>query len=107
MTNASRVTVADIEAEIAACYFFTADDAVKNTEPDDFRYFGGQPYLKLLTFCVLILRNGFTVTGESACANPDIFDPEIGRKVARQKAVEKVWPLLGFRLKDQLVEPAP
>ena len=44
--------------------------------------------LGLLTFCVLVLRNGFTVTGESACASPENFDAEIGRKVARANAVQ-------------------
>lgn len=60
--------------------------------------------LNLLTFCVLVLvlRNGFMVTGESACASPENFDAEVGRKIARANAVNKVWPLLGFRLRDQL-----
>ena len=58
--------------------------------------------LRLLTFCVLVLRNGFTVTGESACASPENFDAELGRKIARQNAVSKVWPLLGFLLKEKL-----
>lgn len=46
--------------------------------------------LTLLTFCVLVLKNGFTVTGESACASPENFDAEIGRKIARQNAVQKI-----------------
>ena len=58
--------------------------------------------LSLLTFCVLVLRNGFTVTGESACASPENFDAEIGRNIARQNAVDKVWPLLGYELKTKL-----
>lgn len=99
--TAPRVTPADIEAEIASEHYFTAYDGAKygritRDEPQ------GSESLKLLTFCVLILSNGFTVTGESACASPENFDAEIGRKIARQKAVEKVWPLFGFRLKDQL-----
>jgi len=49
-----------------------------------------------------VLRNGFTVTGESACASPENFDAELGRKIARQNAVAKVLPLLGFRLRDKL-----
>lgn len=56
-----------------------------------------------LTVCCLLLQNGFTVTGESACASPENFDPEIGRKIARENARNKIWPLLGFRLKDQLL----
>ena len=55
-----------------------------------------------LTVCCLTLRNGFTVTGESACASPENFNAEIGQKVARANAREKLWPLLGFRLKDEL-----
>ena len=55
-----------------------------------------------LTVCCLTLKNGFTVTGESACASPENFDEEIGRTVAQQNARQKIWPLLGFRLRDQL-----
>ena len=60
------------------------------------------PEHKLLTFCVLTLRNGFTVTGESACASPENFDAEIGRKIARQNAVQKIWPLMGYELRSKL-----
>ena len=65
-----------------------------------------RPELGLLTFCVLVMRNGFTVTGESACASPENFDAEIGRKIARQNAVAKIWPLLGYALKDRLADSA-
>ncbi len=58
----------------------------------------------MLTFCVLVLRNGFTVTGESACASPENFDAEIGRKIARENAVQKIWPLMGYALKQKLHE---
>ena len=60
--------------------------------------------LRLLTFCVLVLKNGFTVTGESACASPENFDAEIGRNIARQNAVQKIWPLLGYELRSKLAE---
>ncbi len=58
--------------------------------------------LGLLTFCVLVLRNGFTVTGESACASPENFDAEIGRRIARENAVQKIWPLMGYELRSKL-----
>lgn len=58
--------------------------------------------LRLLTFCVLVLQNGFTVTGESACASPENFDAEIGRKIARKDAVSKCWPLMGYELRSKL-----
>lgn len=55
-----------------------------------------------LTVCCLTLRNGFTVTGESACASPENFDAEIGRKIARDNARNKIWALEGYLLKQKL-----
>lgn len=55
-----------------------------------------------LTICVLTLKNGFTVVGTSSCASPENFNEEIGRHYALKDAERQVWPLLGFRLKDQL-----
>ena len=63
-----------------------------------------RPELSMLTFCVLVLRNGFTVTGESACASPENFDAELGRKIARQNAVDKIWPLMGYELRTKLYD---
>lgn len=95
-----RVTPFDISANITSEYYFTAADAVS--------YNAGGPTvvpedsLKVLTFCVLVLRNGFTVTGKSACACPENFDAEIGRRIARGDAVNQIWPLMGYALKDRL-----
>lgn len=97
--TAPRVTPADIEAEIASEHYFTAADGVFGAT--SFDACDGSP-LNLLTFCVLVLRNGFAVTGKSACASPENFNAEIGRKIARQNAVQEIWPLLGFRLRDRL-----
>lgn len=96
--TAPRVTPADIEAEIPGEYYASGAGAFSNNSLPRKHF----DTLCLLTFCVLVLKNGFTVTGESACASPENFDADIGRKVARQNAVNKVWPLLGFRLRDQL-----
>lgn len=101
--TAPRVTPGDIEAEIESEWYIIAADGVPH---DGFHApVGAVSPLRQLTFCVLVLRNGFTVTGESACASPENFDAEIGRKIARQNAVQKVWPLLGFRLRDHLARP--
>lgn len=62
--------------------------------------------LDLLTICTLVLRNGFTVTGESACASPENFDAEIGRKIARTNAVQKIWALEGYLLKQRMHDDA-
>lgn len=55
-----------------------------------------------LTVCCLTLRNGFTVTGESACASPSNFNAEIGRDIAFKNARDKVWALEGYLLKERL-----
>ena len=134
--TAPRVTPADIEANIASEHYFTAADGHRfgwltedhaNSEMRDqvesisgsIRTSGkgsisadidanaGTPVsLALLTFCVLVLRNGFTVTGESACASPENFDADLGKKIARAAAVNKVWPLMGYALKDRLAGPS-
>ena len=58
----------------------------------------------VLTVCVLTLQNGFTVTGESASVSPENFDRAIGERVARGNAVDKIWPLMGYALKQKLYE---
>ena len=57
-----------------------------------------------VTVCLLHLPNGFTVDGISACASPENFNAEIGRKIARANAREKIWALEGYLLKQQLHE---
>lgn len=104
--TAPRVTQKDLQDNIVSAHYFTAGQAVKAVEPDDYVYFTAEPHLRMLTFCVLVLKNGFTVTGESACASPENFDAEIGRKIARQNAEQKVWPLMGYALKEKLSDGA-
>lgn len=55
-----------------------------------------------LTVCCLTLQNGFTVVGESACASPGNFNAEIGKKIARSKARDKIWAFEGYLLKEKL-----
>lgn len=55
-----------------------------------------------LTVCCLHLENGFTVTGESACASPENFDVELGQKIAKDNAKQKIWALEGYALRNKL-----
>lgn len=55
-----------------------------------------------LTVCALTLRNGFQVTGESASASPKNFDEELGRKIAKTNARQKIWALEGYLLRSKL-----
>lgn len=98
--TAPRVTPDDVEANIISEHYFIAGSAVSEPPYDDYDRDMGP--LDLLTFCVLVLRNGFTVTGESACASPENFDAEIGRRIARENAKQKIWALMGYELKSRL-----
>lgn len=103
--TAARITPADVQANIVGEYYFTASEGVQTAlhKQDELtRLTGAHGELALLTFCVLVLKNGFTVTGESACASPENFDEGIGRKIARQNAEQKIWPLMGYELKQRL-----
>lgn len=107
--NAPRVTHEDLEAEIVGEFYFTAGEgmagavsAMSSNSEASVLVDQDLSRLALLTFCVLTLRNGFTVTGEAACVSAANFDAAKGRRYAREHAIEKLWPLLGFRLADKL-----
>lgn len=109
--TAARITPSHIESVIVAENYFTAADGVLGAyKSNDDVYVGTMPNDQtaaahpLLTFCVLVLKNGFTVTGESACASPENFNAEIGRKIARENAINKIWMLEGYLLKQKLSE---
>ena len=82
--NAPRLTPEIIESKIKKCEFHILTD--------------------VLTVCVITLENGFTVTGESACASAKNFDKELGEKIAKKNAVDKIWMLEGYLLKQKLFE---
>ena len=98
-SNGPRVTPADIDAEIRAEYSFTADRALEECP-----LVGG---LQHITICVLVLKNGTKIVGvNEGPVSPENFDPEIGRRYAREKAIDQIWPLLGNRLRDKLADEA-
>lgn len=100
--TAPRITPADIEAEIKSCYFFTAGQgAVASAIPEDFAA------LDHVTICTLILRNGTKVVGvNTGPISPENFDAELARKLARAAAIDQVWPMMGFLLRERLYQDA-
>lgn len=91
---APRVTLESMKAKIAAQYTFTADKAL-----------AGCPIMdecKLLTICVLVLKNGFALIGKSAPASPANFNAELGAEIAYEDALRQIWPLEGYALREQL-----
>ena len=104
--NAPRITPAQIDELIVAELYINpkVDDVVTGragTSPADIHR-----AVSVLTLCVLVLANGFTVTGESACVSPENFDADLGRKIARDNARQKIWALEGYRLRSSLSERA-
>lgn len=108
---APRVTNEQVEAFIRDEQYFSAyqgavkalyvEAAAEGTDPSE--AVGRVPeQLRLLTFCVLTLANGFIVTGESACADAANFNADIGKRLAREQAKNKIWGLLGFELRSKL-----
>lgn len=80
---APRVTPADVDAAIDRVQYHVFQGTMK-------------------TVCEITLKNGFSVSGESACASPDNFDQQIGEQIAKRNAREEIWPLLGYALKEKL-----
>ena len=74
------------------------DDAIDPRVAVQYHVFPGSN----TTVCLLTLRNGYTVTGDSSCVSPENFDEEVGKEVAFKDARNKLWSLLGFLLKDKL-----
>ena len=92
-----RVTAEGLEANIKHEYYFTGKEAIEAAG------YGGVPAdVGVLTFCVLVLQNGYTVHGISACANPANFNAEIGKRLAYDKAKNKIWELMGYELKSEV-----
>lgn len=90
-----RVKLSDIEEEIKGRYDFTADKAIGAHMP-------AMDELRLLSICLLVMRNGFVVVGKSAPASPENFNADLGRKFAYEDAIRQLWPLMGFALRDRL-----
>jgi hypothetical protein len=97
--TAPRVSLADIEANIAAAIYTTGAEVAGK---------GGlatlmmPPSLAVLTIAIVVLQNGFTIIGKSAPASVENFDAELGRKLAYEDAVRQVWPLMGYALRERL-----
>ena len=97
---APRVTLEDVNASIRHEHYFTAGEGIKGASSGVNVIYPES--LNRLTFCVLTTQNGFSVRGESACASPANYNEEIGRRLAREDAVGKLWSLLGFELRTKL-----
>lgn len=108
MGDAPRITQEAIEANIVSEHYFTAYEGVlgerfhHRTGENDANSNAIPRTLRLLTICVVILRNGYTVHGVSACASPENYNQTIGEQIARENAIDQIWPLMGYELRTRL-----
>jgi hypothetical protein len=103
--TAPRVSLEDIDAAIRSVAFVNGADMLY-LSGDDFCGDDSDACC-VLTVCLVVMRNGFTVLGKSAPASPENFDAELGRKLAYEDAVRQIWPLMGFALKERIAnEPS-
>lgn len=99
VSTAPRVTLADLKASIREWYHVNGLEAVNHAVP------AGNPAphpLSVLSLCILVLHNGWTVVGKSAPASVQNFNPEIGKDLAFKDALTQIWPLMGFELRCRL-----
>lgn len=100
----TRVKLEDIEENIIAETFVTGDNIAPAQMSVSLRASREvvTEYLRPLTVCILVLRNGFTVIGKAAPADPTNFNPDLGRKFAREDAIRQIWLLMGYALREKL-----
>jgi len=53
-----------------------------------------------LTHCTVTLENGFLVTGESSCVDPAEYCQETGERIAKDRAMDKIWMLEAYLLRE-------
>ncbi|EHU1273151.1 Gp49 family protein [Acinetobacter baumannii] len=99
--NAPRITPDQLDSKIKNVYYHSP---LANADPKQAMDEKTYQALRCLTFCTIVLENGFTVTGESACVAHENFDPFIGQEVAYKNAREKIWQLEGYLLKEKLYQ---
>ena len=90
----------EIKAKGLTAPRITPDHIEKTIKAGSYHVFPGST----VTVCCLTLANGFTVIGESACADPSNFNEELGRKIAYDNAKNKIWQLEGYLLRQRLSE---
>jgi hypothetical protein len=94
VATAPRVSLESMKAKIAGEYYLTGAQAVAQAP--------ALPSLDVLTICILVMQNGFTIIGKAAPASAENFNAELGRKFAYEDAIRQLWPLEGYLLRELL-----
>ncbi len=96
MAKRDRVSLQERFLAEGKTNFVTTEAVEEACDGVQFHHFPGTT----VTVCCLKLINGFTIVGQSACVNPDNFDPELGKELAYDDAKQQVFRFLAFRMLD-------
>lgn len=99
-----KVTPELIESLITSEFYFTAGQGVLGASEMGTRPAGRADALNRYTFCTLVLKNGHVITGENGCVRASEWDPAKGQEMARKNAVDKIYALEGYLLRQRIYE---
>lgn len=117
--TAPRVTIEQIEAEIESEHYFTATQGINGAElalrlaeatkpilvdPAFSQKMRPDVALDRTLFCVLVMKNGMRVEGvnHGSVSAANQYPREKCEQLAREAAIEKLWPMFGFELAQKL-----
>jgi hypothetical protein len=100
--GAPKISLADIESEILSVAYTTGDNFLKHATIVERNDKTVPPDAHTVTVCMITMKNGWMVVGMSAPASPENYDASQGRKLAYDKCIQQIWPLMGYQLKEQL-----
>ncbi|QGH74722.1 hypothetical protein DSS3PM1_00045 [Bacteriophage DSS3_PM1] len=87
MTTPNRLTPADIEAQVMFVDYHHFEETC-------------------VVVCCITLKNGYNTIGHAGCVDPENFDLEIGKKIAYENALNEIWQLEGYMLKEAMYQDA-
>ena len=96
----STPTIYDAERFVKTTCYFTADAPFRQQHLIDLAGDIPDPALNKHLFCVLVLKNGYTVSGEYSVPHYADFDAKTGQDIAKLKALRKVQERLAFSTCD-------
>ena len=98
--TAPRVSLASMESKIVLRYDLRGNQVIGADKPLI-------ESLGVLSICLLVMQNGFTIIGKSAPASAANFNAELGRKLAYEDAIRQLWPLEGYALREKMQGNTP
>ena len=100
----SNITVTEkmVNDLVVAELYYGVDERSHLIEHNPEAFKAVESVIELITHCTLVLKNGYIVTGTSTCIDPRNYSLVLGHKYAKEKAMQMVYDLIAFTLKDSV-----